>query len=63
MGHFSCFTYIFVSCRESCLLVLWCADGRCGMAGSDKGRGRSRIPGVEDRGWSDTCRVLGGHRL
>jgi hypothetical protein len=30
-GHFSCFTFIFVSCAESCLLVSWCAGGRCGM--------------------------------
>jgi hypothetical protein len=34
------------------LLVLWCAGGRCGMACSDEDRGRSRRPGVEDRGWS-----------
>jgi hypothetical protein len=30
------------------------------MAGTDENRGRSRRPGVEDRGWSSTCRVLGG---
>jgi hypothetical protein len=34
------------------LLVSWCAGGRCGMACSDEDRGRSRRPGVEDRGWS-----------
>jgi hypothetical protein len=47
-----CFYFIFVSFRESCFLVSWCANGRCGMACSDKDRGRSRRPGAEDRGWS-----------
>jgi hypothetical protein len=42
------------------LLVLWCAGDRCSMADSDEDRGRSRRPGVEDRGWSSTGRVLGG---
>jgi hypothetical protein len=46
-----CFSFIFVSFRESRLLVSWCAGGRCGMACSDEDRGRSRRPGVEDRGW------------
>jgi hypothetical protein len=40
----------FVSCLESRLLVSWCAGGRCGMAGSDKDRGRSRRLGAEDQG-------------
>jgi hypothetical protein len=30
------------------------------MAGSDEDLGRSRRPGVEDRGWSSTGRVLCG---
>jgi hypothetical protein len=30
------------------------------MAGSDEDSDRSRRPGVEDRGWSSTGRVLGG---
>jgi hypothetical protein len=47
-----CFSFTFVSFGESCLLVLWCAGGRCGMACSDKDRGRNRRPGAEDRGWS-----------
>jgi hypothetical protein len=47
-----CFSFIFCSFEESCLLVSWCADGRCGMACSDEDHGRSRRPGVEDRGWS-----------
>jgi hypothetical protein len=47
-----CFSFVFVSFRESCLLVSWCAGGRCGMACSDEDRGRSRRPGIEDRGWS-----------
>jgi hypothetical protein len=42
------------------LLVSWCAGDRCGMTGSDKNRGRSRRPSVEDRGWSITGQVLGG---
>jgi hypothetical protein len=46
------FSFIFVSFRESRLLVSWCAGGRCGLACSNENRGRSRRPGVEDRGWS-----------
>jgi hypothetical protein len=45
------------------LLVLWCAGGRCGMAGSDKDRGRSRRLGAENRGWSGSGRVLGGRAI
>jgi hypothetical protein len=52
MGHFGCFTFIFVSFAESHLLVLWCTGGRCGLAGSNEDRGRSMRPGVEERGWS-----------
>jgi hypothetical protein len=37
---------------ESCLLVLCCAGDRCDMVGSDEDRGRSRRPGVENRGWA-----------
>jgi hypothetical protein len=33
------------------------------MAGSDEDRGRSRRPGVEDRGWSITGWVLGGQTI
>jgi hypothetical protein len=47
-----CFSFIFVSFGESCLLVSWCAGGRCRMACSDEDHGRSRRPGAEDRGWS-----------
>jgi hypothetical protein len=43
---------ISVSCGESRLLASWCADGRCGMAGSDEDHDRSKRPGAEDRGWS-----------
>jgi hypothetical protein len=46
-----CFSFTFVSFGESCLLVSWCAGDRCSMACSDEDRGRSRRPGVEDRGW------------
>jgi hypothetical protein len=27
LGHFGGFTFIFVLCGESCLVVLWCAGG------------------------------------
>jgi hypothetical protein len=46
------FTFIFVSSRESCLLVSWYTGGRCGMAYSDEDRGSSRRPSAEDRGLS-----------
>jgi hypothetical protein len=45
------------------LLVSWRAGDRCGMAGSDEDRDRSRRPGVEDQGWSSTGRVLGGRMI
>jgi hypothetical protein len=47
-----CFSFIFVSFGESCLLVSWCAGGRCGMTCNDEDRGRSRRPGAEDQEWS-----------
>jgi hypothetical protein len=47
-----CFSFIFVSFEESCLLVSWCAGGMCGMTCSDEDRGKSRRPGAEDQGWS-----------
>jgi hypothetical protein len=61
--HFCCFTYIFVSCGESSLLVSWCAGDRCDMTGNDKDRGRSRRPAAEDWTWSSTGRVLGGRTV
>jgi hypothetical protein len=33
------------------------------MADSDEDLGRSRRPGVEDRGWSSTGRVLDGRTI
>jgi hypothetical protein len=48
-----CFSFTFVSFGESCLLVSWCAGGRCSMACNNEDRGRSRRHGAEDRGWSD----------
>jgi hypothetical protein len=30
------------------------------MTGSDEDLVRNRRPGVKDRGWSNTCQVLGG---
>jgi hypothetical protein len=47
-----CFSFTFVSFRELCLLVSWCAGGRCGMMCSDENRDRSSRPGAEDQGWS-----------
>jgi hypothetical protein len=61
----SFYFFYFVSFGESCLLVPWCAGGRCGMACSDEYRDRSRKPGAEDRGWlhrSDT-RWPGGREV
>jgi hypothetical protein len=57
--YFICFTLICL-CGESCLLVSWCVSDRCDMMGNDEDWGRSRRPGVEDRGWSIIGRVLGG---
>jgi hypothetical protein len=60
-----CFSFTFVSFGESCLLVAWCAGGRCGMACSNEDRGRSRRPSAEDRGWSHRSgtRWLGGREV
>jgi hypothetical protein len=52
LGRFSCFTFILVSVGEWCLLVSWCAGGRCGMADSDEDHDNSRRPSAEDQGWS-----------
>jgi hypothetical protein len=46
------FSFIFISFGESCLLVLWCAGGRCSMTCSDEDRVRNWRPSVEDREWS-----------
>jgi hypothetical protein len=43
-----CFCFTFVSFGESCLLVSWCAGGRCGMTYNDEDRDRSRRSGAED---------------
>jgi hypothetical protein len=70
LGHFDSFTFIFVSFRESHLLLSWCAGGRCGIVGSDENRGRSKRPNAEDRGWSHRSgtrwlddREVGWHRV
>jgi hypothetical protein len=44
LRHFSSFTFIPVSCGESCLLVSWCVGDKCDMADSDEHLGRSRRP-------------------
>jgi hypothetical protein len=43
--------------------VSWCVGDRCDMVGSDEDLGRSRRPGVEDRGWSTTGQVLGDRTI
>jgi hypothetical protein len=65
-----CFFFIFVSFGESCLLVSWCAGGKCDMTCSDEDRDRSRRPGAEDPGWSHMSgtqwsddREVGWHRV
>jgi hypothetical protein len=64
LGHFGgSTTFILVLFGESCFLVSWCAGSRCGMAGSDEDRGRSRRPGAGDQGWSGIGRVLGGRTV
>jgi hypothetical protein len=62
-GHFGSFSFIFVSCGESRLLVSWCVGSRCDMTGSDENLGRSKRHGAEDQGWSSTGRVLGGQTI
>jgi hypothetical protein len=52
------FSFTFVSFGESCLLVSWCARGRCGMVCSDEDHDKSRRHGAEDGG-----RVLGGRTI
>jgi hypothetical protein len=52
--------YYLCSYGESCLLVSWCASGRCDMVGSDEDHDTSRRPHAEDCGWSRIGRVLGG---
>jgi hypothetical protein len=60
LGDFSGSTLLFVLCGETCFLALWCAGDRCGMAGSDEDRGRSRRLGAEYQAWSSIGRVLSG---
>jgi hypothetical protein len=45
------------------LLVLWCVDGKCDIAGNDEDLGRSRRPGAEDQRWSNTDRVHGSRMI
>jgi hypothetical protein len=52
------FYFTFVLFGESCLLVSWCAGGRCGMVCSDEDHGRSRRSGAEDRGLSHRSGTL-----
>jgi hypothetical protein len=45
------------------LFVSWCTGDKCGMAGSDKDRARSKRPSAEDWGWSSTGWVLDGQAI
>jgi hypothetical protein len=48
LGYFDSFTFILVSCGESCLLVSWCAGDKCGMTDSDKDLDSSRRSSAKD---------------
>jgi hypothetical protein len=52
-----------ILCGELRLHVSWCAGDSCNMAGSDEDHSSSWRPGAEDRGWSNTGRVLGGRTI
>jgi hypothetical protein len=57
-----CFSFIFVSFGESCLLVSCCAAGRCSMACSVRimvGVG-DLVQKIEN---GRTCRILGGRTI
>jgi hypothetical protein len=60
---FYSFTFIFVSCRESCLLVSWCLGDWCDMMVNDENHRRSRRPGAEDREWSSMSLVLSSQTI
>jgi thymidylate synthase len=54
---------LFILCGESRLLVSWSVGDRCDMMGRDDDLGRRRRPGVEDRRWSSTGRILSGRTI
>jgi hypothetical protein len=54
------FYSLSILCGESHFLVSWSVSDRCGMADSNKDRGRSKRLGAYDREWSSIGRVLGG---
>jgi hypothetical protein len=62
-GSFSSSTLLSVLRGEIRLLVSWCVGDRCGIAGSDEDRDRSRRLDAEDWGCSSTSRVLGGRTV
>jgi hypothetical protein len=45
------------------LLVSWCVGDRYDITGSDEDLGSSMRPDADDRGWSNTCRILGGQMI
>jgi hypothetical protein len=60
-GTLRCFyLYLCIVWRIAFACLMVCM---CGMTGSDDDRGRSRRPGVKDRGWSVTSRVPGGRTI
>jgi hypothetical protein len=61
--YFDCFTFIFILCGESHLLVSWCVGCRCDKAGTYEDHGRSRRPDADDRRWSNTGRVFGDQTI
>jgi hypothetical protein len=58
--HFNCFTFILCSFGESCLLVSWCAGGRCDMTGNDEAGVGDLVQRTRD---NRTGRVLGGQTI
>jgi hypothetical protein len=46
-GNFGGSTLLSILVGESRLFVSWCVADRCGVAGSDEDRGRSRRPGAD----------------
>jgi hypothetical protein len=57
-----CFSFIFVLFGESCLLVSWCACGKCGIVCSDENHDRNMRPDAEDRD-DRTDRILGDRAI
>jgi hypothetical protein len=61
-GMVQLFYLYLCSFEESCLLVLWCAGGKCDMTCSDEDHGRSRDL-VQRTGDGRIGRVLDGRMI